>query len=53
MTYRGDNTAGLKLSSQLVTEQSSFKAFIDQFIPNKTEIYSYPDEEGTPGYTVY
>ena len=57
MTYRGDNTAGLKLSSkkeeQLVTEQLSYKTFIDQFISDKTEIYSYPDEEGIPGYAVY
>jgi len=57
MTYCGDNTAGLKLSSkkeeQLLTEQSNFKVFIDRFISNKTEIYSYPDEEGIPGYAVY
>ena len=55
--YRGDSGAGLSLSEGkeklLKKEQEKYKAFIKQYINKETEIYSYPDDEGIPGYTVF
>lgn len=57
LDYRGDSTAGLTLdekkNEKLKTLQLAYKDFIRQFINKNTKIFSYPDEEGIPGYPVY
>ncbi len=57
LTFRGDSAAGLSLSpereKELLIEQTEYKEFIKHFISDKTKIYSYPDEQGIPGYIVY
>ena len=57
LNYRGDSSAGLSLSEGkeklLKEEQEKYKAFIKQYINKETVIYSYPDEEGIPGYAVF
>lgn len=55
--FRGDKAAGLTLSPEkekaLREEQTRYKSFIQQFVSDKTKIYSYPGEEGIPFYVVY
>jgi len=57
LNYRGDSVAGLTLdekkSEKLEILQLAYKDLLRQFINEKTKIYSYPDEEGIPGYPVY
>ena len=36
----------------LEEKQNEYKGFISQFINDRTEGYSYADEEGIPGYPV-
>jgi hypothetical protein len=57
LNYRGDSAAGLRLdekeNEKLEKLQLSYKDFLRQFINENTKIFSYPDEEGIPGYPVY
>jgi hypothetical protein len=57
LTYRGDDTSGLKLSAekeeQLLGEQSKYKTFIKDYITGSTKIYSYLNEGDIPGYVVW
>jgi hypothetical protein len=57
LNYRGDSGAGLSLSGgkekMLKVEQDKYKTFIKQFINKEIGIYSYPDEEGIPAYSVF
>ena len=57
LNYRGDSAAGLtldeKANEKLEKLQLSYKDFLRQFINENTKIFSYPDEEGIPGYPVY
>jgi hypothetical protein len=57
LNYRGDSSAGLTLDERskekLETLQIAYKDLLSQFINDETKIYSYPDEEGIPGYPVY
>ena len=57
LTYRGDGISGLKLdkkkNEELEKLQLAYKDLLKQFINENTKIYSYPDDEGIPGYPVY
>lgn len=55
--FRGDGSAGLTLTlrkeEKLRLEKTKYKSFVQQFLSQRTKIYSYPDEEGIPFYVVY
>ncbi len=57
LNYRGDSSAGLTLTEKkqekLGKIQTAYTDLLGQFISENTIIYSYPDEEGIPGYPVY
>ena len=57
LDYRGDITAGLILNQKKTLElevvQKKYKDHLSSFICDQTVIYSYPDDQGIPGYPVY
>ena len=55
--YRGDSTAGVQIDEEKFGQFLMLKAYFSNFLresikPN-SEIYSYPDVEGIPGYPVW
>jgi hypothetical protein len=57
LEYRGDNSAILILdefqANAVKDEQAKYMRFIERFLSQATQIYSYPDSEGIPGYPVW
>jgi hypothetical protein len=57
LSYRSDNSAGVRLTEdkqkQFELLQKKYKEYIAQHIDHMTQIYSYPDETGIPGYLVF
>ncbi|MHA4810455.1 hypothetical protein ACX0G9_20280 [Flavitalea flava] len=57
MFYRGDSAAGVELSEksqeQFEILHKEYIDFISGYIDPDTNIYSYPDETGIPGYPVW
>ena len=57
LAYRGDDSAGLRLDEKKQKKfdklQQEYKDFICQHIDDGVKFYSYPDEQGIPGYPVW
>ncbi len=57
LNYRGDNSAGLILKEtdkpKVEELQQKYVAFLKEFITESTEILSYPNDVGLPGYPVF
>lgn len=57
LQYRGDNSSGLILTNQkqveVEAEQKVYTDFLREFISDNSQIFTYPDETGIPGYPVF
>ena len=57
LEYRGDSGAGVQLDGEKLRQFATLKAyfcnFLQECIKPNSQIYSYPDERGIPGYPVW